>query len=805
MNRSKFWKLFIFCAIISAGTGNRASAGDYPEAMRSDHVDDYFGTKISDPYRWMEDIDSPETAAWIAAERAHTAAAFAAMPERSPIRKRLKELWNYPKFGLPFKRGARMFFTKNDGLQNQAVLYVIDGPGRAPRVLIDPNAFSSDGTVALTETSPTDDGKLLGYGLAKAGSDWNEFHVLDVSTGKDLPDVIRWVKFSRPAWTNDGAGFFYGRYPEISKGDKLFGKLSGRQLYYHRLGSDQSADRLILEFKEHPEWFFEGDVTDDGRYLVVHVRQNAKTQNAVFYFDLVDPKAPHFESPMVQLLSAFDAEYTFVGNAGPVFYVQTSLDAPRGRIVAIDLASPDPTRWKTPVPQGPDSIEEAALVGGKLVVSALHDAQGKLSIFGTDGSPQGDIRLPGIGAVMGISGLSTDPDLFYGFSSFLTPPSIVRRNLDTGEEAPFQRAVTAFAPDRFETRQVFYTSKDGTRVPMFITARKGLELNGSAPAWLYGYGGFNISFPPAFSVPIAVWLEMGGIYAQANLRGGGEYGEAWHLAGTKERKQNVFDDFIAAADYLVAQGFTRRDRLVIDGRSNGGLLVGAVLNQRPDLCAVALPTVGVMDMLRYHKFTVGAAWAADYGNSDDVEGFRYLRAYSPLHTIRAGVKYPPVLVATGDHDDRVFPAHSFKYAATLQFEAANVPGAGPILIRIEPNAGHGGSSGTSPVSKTIDEWADKMGFAAHFMPKGSLALPLSHNLITVTLFRPLGHSGQGIVPAALARCTKSAIDRIVERFSSVSSSTEIVHSNVFSQKATRDKVINESNIPNSINFVSTFS
>jgi prolyl oligopeptidase len=723
MNRSKLGKLFILCAIIAVAGWNLAAAADYPEARRSDKVDDYFGQKVADPYRWMEEIDSPETGAWIAAERAGTAAALAQMPERDPIRSRLMALWNYPKFGLPFKRGGRMFYRKNDGLQNQAVLYVIDAPGVDPRVLIDPNTLSAEGTVALTQTSPTDDGKLLGYGLAMAGSDWNELHVRDVATGRDLPDVIHWVKFSAPSWTHDGAGFFYERYPEVAKGDKLFGTLSGRQLYYHRLGTEQSSDRLILEMKDHPDWFFSAGVTDDGRYLVIHVSQNTMTQNALYYSDLGDPAAPRLDSPMVHLLSKFDAEYSIVGNAGAVFFVQTTLGAPLGRVVAIDLASPDSPNWKAPVPQGADSIEESSLVGGKLVVSTLHDAKGRLSVYGTDGAPRGDIILPGIGAVTGISGTTTDPELFYGFSSFLTPPSIMSRNLDSGAEAVFQKPETPFDPSRYETTEVFYPSKDGTRIPMFITARKGLKRDGSAPAWLYGYGGFNISFPPAFSVPTAVWHEMGGIYVQANLRGGGEYGEAWHLAGTKERKQNVFDDFIAAADYIVNQGYTKRDRLVIDGRSNGGLLVGAVLNQRPDLCAVALPTVGVMDMLRYHKFTVGAAWASDYGNSDDAAGFRYLRAYSPLHTIRAGAKYPPVLVATGDHDDRVFPAHSFTYAATLQFEASKVPGSGPILIRIEPNAGHGGSSGTSPVSKTIDEWADKMGFAAHFLPAGALSLP----------------------------------------------------------------------------------
>jgi prolyl oligopeptidase len=723
MNRSMLGKALIYNVIFMAACACSAPAAGPVDARRGDQVDVYFGEKVADPYRWMEDIDSPETAAWIAAERANTAAALEMMPERAPIRSRFKALWNFPKFGLPQKRQGRMFYRRNDGLQNQAVLYVIDAPGGAPRVLIDPNTLSSEGTVAVTEVSPTDDGKLLGYGLAVAGSDWNEFHVRDVATGADLPDIVRWVKFSNFSWTHDGAGFFYNRYPEVAKGDKLFGKITGRQLYYHRLGTDQAADRLILEMKDHPDWFFSGNVTDDGRYLVIDVSQDSKTQTAIFYVDLADPQAPRLDGPVVRLLDKFDARYGFVGNTGATFYVLATLDAPLGRVVAIDLAAPGAPSWRTPVPQSADSIEEAGLVGGKLVVSTLHDVQGRLSLFATDGAPLGDVALPGIGAVTGISGTAGDPELFYGFSSFLTPPSIMSRNLDTGAESVFQRPQTPFDPSPYETRQVFYPSRDGTRIPMFITARKGLKLDGKAPLWLYGYGGFNISFPPAYAVPPAVWIEMGGIYAAANLRGGGEYGEAWHLAGTKERKQNVFDDFIAAADFLVARGYTSRDRLVIEGRSNGGLLIGAVLNQRPDLCAVALPTVGVMDMLRYHKFTVGAAWASDYGNSDDAEGFRYLRAYSPLHNVKAGVRYPPTLIMTGDHDDRVFPAHSFKYAATMQYEASKVPGSGPILIRIESNAGHGGSSGTSPVSKTIDEWADKMGFAAHFLPAGTLTLP----------------------------------------------------------------------------------
>jgi prolyl oligopeptidase len=698
-------------------------AADYPEARRGDHVDAYFGERVPDPYRWMEEIDSPETAAWVAAERAYTAAQFSAMPERDAVRPRLRQLWNFPRFGLPQKRGARMFFTRNDGLQNQAVLCVVDAPGAQPRVLIDPNALSGEGTVAVVGVSPSDDGALLGYGLAVAGSDWVDLHVRDARTGADSPDIVRWVKFSRIAWTHDGAGFFYCRYPEVKKGEKLFGRLAGRQLCYHRLGTEQSADRMVYDLPAHPDWFFGAEVSDDGRYLVVSVSQTGRVQNAIYYTDLEDAMAPKIDGPVLPLLDRFDAEYSYLGSTGPVLHLMTTLGAPRGRIVSVDTRSPAPSSWKTPVPQGPDSIEEAVFAGGRFVVSTLHDVQSRLALYGADGAPLGEIALPGIGSVTGLSGRSSDPEVFYRFSSFLTPAVIMSRRLDSGAESVFQRPESRFDPSRFETREIFYTSRDGTRIPMFITVRRGLKLDGRSPAWLYGYGGFNISITPDFAVPPAAWVEMGGIYAQASLRGGGEYGEDWHLAGTKERKQNVFDDFIAAADFLVAQGYTSRDRLLIEGRSNGGLLVGAVLNQRPDLCAVALPGVGVMDMLRFHNFTGGIHWTADYGSSADPAGFRYLRAYSPLQTVREGVRYPAVLITTGDHDDRVFPAHSFKYAAEMQYAVGSVPGAGPVLIRIESNAGHGGSSGTSPVSKVIDEWADKIGFAAHFMPKGSLELP----------------------------------------------------------------------------------
>ena len=715
-------KIVGICTIALALHG-AALASDYPAARRGPQVDDYFGEKVADPYRWMEDLDSPETAEWVRAERAYTDAALAGMPERAAIRARLRQLWNFPRLGLPLREGGRMFYTRNDGLQNQAVVCVVDGPGKAPRVLLDPNLLSSEGTVAVAEISPSHDGRLLGYGLAVAGSDWNDLRVRDVATGADLPDVVRWVKFSRPAWTRDGAGFFYSRYPEVPGGSKLFGRLSGRQLRYHRLGTEQSADPLVFEIREHPLWVFDAGVSDDGRYVAITVSQNDRTQNALYYMDLADPAAPRIDAPVVRLLDSFDARYRFLGNDASAFYVLTTLGAPRGRVVSIDLASPSAPAWKVPVPEGADAIESAVLAGGRIVVTTLHDVQARVAVRGTGGAPLGAIPLPGIGTVSGVSGKLADPEVFLGFSSFLAPPSIISFNLDTGAQAEFEHPRTLFDPSGFETREVFYRSRDGTRIPMFITARRGLKMDGSAAAWLYGYGGFNIATTPAYAVPPAVWIEMGGIYAQASLRGGSEYGEPWHLAGTKERKQNVFDDFIAAADFLVDQHYTRRDRLVIEGRSNGGLLVGAVLNQRPDIGAVALPGVGVMDMLRFHRFTVGAPWAADYGSSDDQAGFGYLRAYSPAHNVKAGARYPAVLVTTGDHDDRVFPAHSFKYAAEMQRAVAGVPAAGPVLIRIDSNTGHGGSSGTSPVHKTIDEWADKLGFAAHFLPAGSLQLP----------------------------------------------------------------------------------
>lgn len=689
-----------------------ALAVNYPASKTVDQVDDYYGTKVADPYRWLEDIDSPETKAWVKAQNECTDAALAQMPEVAQVRARLTELWNYPRTSVPFKEAGWYFFTRNDGLQNQSPLYVQQGLAGTPRVLIDANTLSADGTVAVTVTSPSPDGKWLGYGLARAGSDWNEFRLRDIATGVDAPDLIKWVKFSGMSWSHDAKGFFYTRLPEPPGGDtKVFSKVENRKLHYHRIGTPQAEDPLVFAIPEHPQWSFGGGVSSDGRFLVISVSQPGKLGNSVYYLDLVDGEAPQLGGTVVKLVDAFTSSYGFIGNVGRTFYFSTNAGAPRGKVIAVDLDA-GLASAKDIVPESADTLENVRISAGKIVATYMHDATNRIALFGLDGVAAGEIPLPGIGSVTGVSGKFKDPELFVGFTSFLAPGTVLRHDLASGQTTTHSETKIAFDTATCEVKQVFFPSKDGTKIPLFLVYKKGLKLDGSAPGWLYGYGGFNISFKPQFAVPPLVWIERGGVYAYVCLRGGGEYGEEWHKSGTKERKQNVFDDFIGAADWLAANGYTAHDKLVLDGRSNGGLLLGAVVNQRPDLCAAAVPAVGVMDMLRYHKFTVGAAWASDYGNSDTAEGFAYLKAYSPVHTVKVGAKYPAVLVTTGDHDDRVFPAHSYKYTAAAQAGAA--PGSGPILIHIEANAGHGGSSGTSPVSKTIADWSLRMGFGAHF-------------------------------------------------------------------------------------------
>jgi prolyl oligopeptidase len=697
--------------------GDPAPRGwDYPVAPHNDTVDDYHGVKVADPYRPLEDLDSPQTRAWVAAENALTFGFLAKLPQRAWFHDRLTRLWDYPRYGLPFKEGGRYFFRKNEGLQNQAVLYVQPSLRGAPRVLLDPNTLSADGTVALAAADVSHDGRWLAYATASAGSDWNEVRVRDVASGRDNDEVLRWIKFSEPSWTRDSRGFFYARFaaPQSAAANvQTFGDLSNQKVYYHRIGTPQSDDRLIYEMPDEPKWLVDAEVTEDGRYAVISVEKGDSNFNLLRYIPLGDPETPEVGASAKTLIGAWEAEYGVIGSSGPVLYVQTNRDAPRKRIVAIDTRAPDPANWKTLVAQGPDTIESSAILGGKIVVLTLHDASSRLLLYSLDGSPLGQIPLPGLGSVSALSGHEDDPEMFFNFTSFTQPTSSFRHDLSTGENEIFQAPRVAFNPADYETRQIFYSSKDGTRVPMFITARKGLKPDGKTPTLLYAYGGFDIAMKPSFSVPNLVWLEMGGIYALPNLRGGGEYGREWHEAGTKERKQNVFDDYIAAAEWLFANGYTSPAHLVISGGSNGGLLIGATLNQRPDLCRVAWPAVGVMDMLRFQKFTIGYAWEADYGSSDDPSQFRALIAYSPLHTIKKGASYPAVLVTTADHDDRVYPAHSFKYTAAMQASVANGPDSLPVMVRIETSAGH--TINGTPTSKLIDEASDELAFAAHFL------------------------------------------------------------------------------------------
>jgi len=686
---------------------------NYTASKTVDHTDDYHGTKVADPFRWLEDVDSADTAAWVGSQNQTTFSFLATIPEREAIKQRLTELYNYPRYSLPNKEGGRYFYTFNTGLQNQSPLYVKDSLKSEGRIIIDPNKLSADGTVALTTTAPSKDGQWLGYGIAASGSDWNEFRVKSIATGEDTADVIKWVKFSGFNWTKDSKGFFYSRYPEPQKGaNTTFSDLANQKVYYHRLGTPQSEDRLIYEDPANPKRGWGGVVTDDGRYLLIYGSEGTDPRNRLYYVDLKDGQKPDLSGPVVKLIDVIEADYTVIGNDGSRLIVQTDLDAPRRRIISIDLANPDKSNWRTLVPESRNVIQSSGVIGGRIVVHYSEDVKSRLAVFALDGKPQGDIALPGIGTVGSISGNHDEPEMFFSFTSFVYPTTNFRSDVTTLQTEVFQAPKVAFDPSLYETRQEFYTSKDGTRVPMFITARKGIKLDGTHRTHLYAYGGFNISVTPAFSPGTVAWLEFGGIYAVANIRGGGEYGREWHTAAIKENRQRAYDDFIAAGDYLVSRGYTTHGRLMISGGSNGGLLMGAVINQRPDLARVALPAVGVMDMLRFQKFTIGWAWASDYGSSDDPAGFKYLSAYSPLHNVKAGATYPAVLVTTADHDDRVHPGHSFKYAAAMQ--AANPSPKYPTYIRIETKAGHGAGK---PVSKIIEETADRFAFGLHFLDK----------------------------------------------------------------------------------------
>jgi prolyl oligopeptidase len=671
----------------------------YPVSKTVDQVDTYHGTKVADPYRWLEDSSSAATQEWIAAQNQLTQSYLSEIPARIALRERLTTLWNYERYSVPFREGGRFFISRNDGLQSQAVLYTMAKLDDVPQLLLDPNTLAADGTVALAGMAVSPDGRYLAYGTAASGSDWNTWKIRDIDSGKDLADELAWVKFSGASWSKDGKGFFYSRYAAPSEATKLADTNYFQKLYYHQIGTLQSADVLVYDRPDHKDWGFDGTVTDDGAYLIITIWQGTERKSRVYYKNLAQAN-----NPVLPLLDDFDAAYSFIDNNGPVFLFRTDKDAPRGRIVAIDVRKPGVADWKELVPEAAETLLSANLIGNRLIGSYLQDAHSQIKVFDLNGVFQHDVALPGLGTASGFGGKRDEATTYYSYTGFTTPITIYRYDIATDTSSVIRQPNVAFDPADYETRQVFYRSKDGTRVPMFIVNRKGIALDGNNPTYLYGYGGFNISLTPAFSVANLAWMEMGGVYAVPNLRGGGEYGESWHQAGTKLQKQNVFDDFIAAAEWLIANNITSTPKLAIGGGSNGGLLVGAALTQRPELFGAALPAVGVMDMLRFHKFTIGWAWTADYGSSDDAAQFAALRAYSPLHNLRSGICYPATLVTTADHDDRVVPAHSFKFAAAAQAAQA---GPAPVLIRIDTKAGHGAGK---PTGKQIDEVADRWGF-----------------------------------------------------------------------------------------------
>ena len=692
----------------ATGTASTATPAtpSYPVAHRGNHVDEYHGIKVPDPYRWMEDIDSPETRVWVEAQAKVTSDYLASIPGRDGIAQRLREIWNYERWGAPEKHGGQWFYLHNDGLQNQSVLFAAADPDRPARVLLDPNALSKDGTIAFKGAGYSDDGRLMAYGLSEAGSDWEVWRVRDVASGKDLPDEIRRAKFTTASWRKDGSGFFYSGYSAAPEGESLKAPSRYHTLFFHKLGTPQSQDLQIYARTDDSDWYVSGQVTDDGHYLIVTANHGTDVRNTLLVADLdggntAAPKA---------IIAEPSASYTFIGNIGATLYVQTDDDAPRYRIVAIDLADSDRARWHTVVPQSQDTLDSGTLVGEQLIAQYLHDAHTAVRRFTPGGKPIGEVQLPGLGTASGFAGRLEDAVTFYTYTDYTAPESIYRLDLKSGRSVLWRTPqLAAFKPAEYETQQVFYPSKDGTRIPMYVTARKGIPLDGNNPTILYGYGGFNHSLQPVFSAGVAAWLELGGVYAVANLRGGGEYGRAWHEAGMKTHKQNVFDDFIAAANYLTTHHWTRHERLAILGGSNGGLLVAAAEEQRPELFAVAVAQVGVMDMLRFREFTVGRGWEADYGSVDDEQDFKALLAYSPYHNVRPHIDYPATLILTGDHDDRVFPAHSFKFAAAMQ--NAN-PHGKPVLIRIDLRAGHGAGK---PVSKRVEETADIYAFMRNAM------------------------------------------------------------------------------------------
>lgn len=678
----------------------RAPAFHYPETAATGPIEEHFGVKVADPYRWLEnDVrQDAKVKAWVDAQNAVTEAYLDTLPGRDVLKARMAELMNFERFGVPRKAGSRYFYLRNDGLQNQSVLYVQDGLAGARRVLIDPNQWAKDGATALAEWVPSDDGSKLVYAVQDGGTDWRTVRVLDVASGKVLDDEVKWVKFSNLSWAADGSGFYYSRFAAPQAGQAFQSTNTDQTVYFHKIGTPQDADSLVYATPDRPQLGHSAQVTDDGKYLLITSSAGTDERYELHVLELGTPGA----SPTT-LVKGLENNWELVGNAGSRFWFLTNKGAPRQRLVTLDIARPRAAPVEI-VAERTDTLVGASMVGEKIVLAYLGDAKSEAEMVTLDGKPGGGVALPGIGTAMGFGGKAGDPETFYAFSSFATPPTIYRFNTTTGEAGVFAQPKVAFDPEAFETLQQFYTSKDGTKIPIFIVRKKGPLPIGGAPTLLYGYGGFNISVTPDFKAARLAWLEQGGVLAIANLRGGGEYGKAWHDAGRLQHKQNVFDDFIAAGEYLIAQGVSARGKLAIEGRSNGGLLVGAVVNQRPDLFAAALPAVGVMDMLRFDRWTAGRYWVDDYGHPSKEADFRTLYAYSPYHNVKPGADYPAILVTTADTDDRVVPGHSFKYTAALQ--AAPIGGK-PHLIRIETRAGHGSGK---PTDKIIEESADMYAF-----------------------------------------------------------------------------------------------
>jgi prolyl oligopeptidase len=701
------WPALALSAVLETAAAAPLANMSYPLAARGDHTDVYQGVKVPDPYHGLEDIDAPETRAWVGAEARMSAEYLGAIPDRNAIARRLRKIWNFERWGPPEKFGDSWFYTHNDGLQNQSVIFVTTDPARPARVLLDPNRLSADGTVALSAQAVSADGRLLAYALADAGSDWQSWHVRDVASGKDLPDVLKWSKVSGASWRKDGSGFYYIAYDEPKSADTLKAANQYQKLYFHRLGTPQSQDALVYTRTDDPDWYLKGVVTEDGRYLVIEATHGDEVQNTVLVQDLAGPEPAAAPVPVI---AQPNAVYDVIGNVGATLYVRTDNGAARYRIVAINLEHLAPANWRTIVSQRADALDGVTLVGGQLLARYLRDARSAVRRYTLTGKVIDEVALPGPGTASGFAGHTDDHTTYYLYSSFTSPPSVYSLDLTSGAALPWRTPkLKDFNSNDYETSAVFSTSADGTRVPLFIVARKGAKQDGENPTLLYGYGGFNISLQPAFSPAVAGWLRLGGVYVLAILRGGGEYGRAWHEAGMKIHKQNVFDDFIGAAEYLNAQKWTNPKRLAIWGRSNGGLLVGATLEQRPELFAAAVPQVGVMDMLHFRDFTVGKGWESDFGSIDDPDEFRAILRYSPLQNVKSGINYPAILVTTGDHDDRVFPAHSFKFVAAMQRAD---PRGRPILLRIETRAGHGAGK---PTAKLIEETADIFAFVREAM------------------------------------------------------------------------------------------